>query len=55
MDEIKTNLFLYVPQTHARLFDDPSPFGPEVITAFPSAEYEIKEAGKCLALRRNTA
>jgi hypothetical protein len=26
-----------------------------VTAAFPSAEYEIKEASKCLALRRNTA
>jgi hypothetical protein len=28
-DEIKDNLFLYIPQTHARYFDDPNPFGQE--------------------------
>jgi len=32
-----------------------SPFGSDVASAFPSAEYEIGEAGNCLSLGRSTA
>jgi hypothetical protein len=34
---------------------DPSLFGQDVSAKFPSASYEIAEAGKCLALDRSTA
>lgn len=30
-------------------------FGMEAVVAFPKAEYDLEEAGKCLALARNTA
>jgi hypothetical protein len=37
-------------------FDDAAPpWGDEVEKAFPTATYDISEAGKCLALRRSTA
>jgi len=36
-------------------FEVANGFGKEVAEAFPSAEYDIKEAGNCLALSRATA
>jgi hypothetical protein len=38
-----------------RYFDADNAFGEQVAKAFPSAEYDIKEAGNCLALSRATA
>src|SRR5262249_37665302 len=37
-------------------FDEAAPqWGEKVAASFPSASYDISEAGKCLALRRSTA
>ena len=39
----------------SEIFREDFPFGDEVHAHFPSASHDIKEAGKCLALDRNTA
>jgi hypothetical protein len=54
-DEIGDNLFLFIPKTHVRFYEGEKLFGSEVEEAFPSTAYDIREAGKCLALHRNTA
>jgi hypothetical protein len=54
-DEIEDNLFLYIPKTHVKFYNTDQLFGAEVQEAFPSTAYDIQEAGKCLALHRNTA
>jgi hypothetical protein len=53
--ELRANLFLHVPEDKKKYFSGPYLFGPEVTRAFPSAGYDIEEAGKCLALARCTA
>lgn len=51
---LKTALFL--PPNRAAYYDPQSPlFGTEVNLQFPSAIFEIEEAGKCLAVGRDTA
>jgi hypothetical protein len=55
IDEVSDNLFLYIPKTHVTWYESENLFGDAVDQAFPSTSYDIKEAGKCLALRRNTA
>ena len=47
-------MFFYISD-HVGLLSDPLPFGESVDEAFPSARYDISEAGHCLALRRPTA
>lgn len=55
-DELASTCLLYVPAEAAKYLDDKVPlFGDEVAKAFPSAAYDITEAGKCLGLRRATA
>jgi len=67
--EIKSQAFFFVPSNRARFYsglkwpDPPAmepvappspPFGEEVAVNFPSASYDIKEAGNCYAVGRNT-
>jgi hypothetical protein len=52
-DEIDDHLFLFVPKTHAAFYESENLFGDSVENAFPSSSYDIKEAGKCLALQRH--
>ena len=52
--ELEGRVFYYVPN-HIELLSDPVPFGASVDDSFPSARYDISEAGYCLALRRSTA
>jgi hypothetical protein len=49
-----THFFRLSPDTQF-YFEVVDAFGKEVAEAFPSAEYDIKEAGNCLALSRATA
>jgi hypothetical protein len=51
-DEIRENVFLFIPKTQVQFFEDS---WPEVTTAFPSSEYDIRESGKSLATNRSTA
>ena len=53
-DELKGKAFYYVSD-HVELLSDSPLFGDKVEEAFPSARYDISEAGRCLALRRSTA
>ena len=46
---------IYYISDHVDLLSDSPLFGDEVDEAFPSARYDISEAGCCLALRRPTA
>jgi hypothetical protein len=54
-DEVKTKLFLSISPNAAALYTNPHPFGEAVSVAFPSALYDIQEAGKCFACERYTA
>jgi hypothetical protein len=54
-DELRSELVLHVPKDRSSLFQEHKLFGDEVHTAFPSAAFDIEEAGKCLALARATA
>ena len=53
--EMRANLFLHIPEDRKRYFSDADLFGPKVSEAFPSAIYDMEQAGKCLALARYTA
>ena len=53
-DELEGKAIYYVSD-HVELLSDSPLFGDEVDRAFPSAQYDISEAGRCLALRRSTA
>ena len=53
-DELEGKAIYYVSD-HVDLLSDSPLFGDEVDEAFPSARYDISEAGCCLALRRSTA
>ena len=46
---------IYYISDHIELLSGSQPFGEPVDEAFPSARYDISEAGRCLALRRSTA
>ena len=52
--ELEGRTFYYISD-HVDLMEDSPLFGNEVDGAFPSAQYDIFEAGRCLALRRSTA
>ena len=53
-DELEGKAIYYVSD-HVNLLSDSPLFGDKVDGAFPSAQYDISEAGRCLALRRSTA
>jgi hypothetical protein len=55
LDETSSVLFLQVPARDAPFYEGQQLFGEEVEACFPSVSLEISEAGKCLALGRNTA
>jgi hypothetical protein len=46
---------VHVPKMIASYFEHPQLFGQDVNRHFPSAKFDIREAGSCLALGRNTA
>lgn len=53
-DEMRTWRVMFLNDKDALLFDEGplSEFGPEVLSAFPSAHHDMDEACKCLALER---
>jgi hypothetical protein len=53
-DELKAVLFLVISEVKYYNQNEPL-FGQDVADKFPSANYDIKEAGKCYALERSTA
>ena len=54
-NELDTAVFFHVPPLKKRFYEAQDLFGVAVTAAFPSATFEIKEAGNCYALSRNTA
>jgi len=54
--EVDQRVFLQIPPDMQAYYTQGDPlFGAIVSEAFPSAAYDISEAGKCLALERSTA
>lgn len=54
-DEIDMIEVFVVRESMFRYYREPDLFGKQVSDSFPSAAYDISEAGKCLALDRGTA
>ncbi|MCI0724285.1 MAG: hypothetical protein L0338_35780 [Acidobacteria bacterium] len=52
--ESEDRLFLYVSPDRARFYEAPQLFGESVHKAFPSASYDVEQAGNCYALGFNT-
>jgi hypothetical protein len=55
VDDLATEIVLAVDSSYVRFYEDPMCFGKEVFDSFPTANEDIEEAGKCLALGRATA
>jgi hypothetical protein len=53
--EAHAKVFLGLDTSNAALWNDTQPFGADVFAAFPSAQLDISEASKCLAVNRGTA
>jgi hypothetical protein len=53
--ELNEKFFLFLDKTEAKLFESAEPFGSTVASAFPSANRELQEAAKCIALNKGTA
>jgi hypothetical protein len=55
-DELSSRHFFSLPERHWEYFEPAAPlFGTVFETKFPSAQFELDEAAKCLALERSTA
>src|SRR5665213_2000455 len=54
-DEVALLKFIYVSAEKMTFYDQAEAFGNLVSKAFPSADYDIREAGNCFALERHTA
>jgi hypothetical protein len=54
-DEMETLLVMRIPKNRAEYFEKIEAFGSDVAASFPSAYYDIEEAGNCYATDRNTA
>lgn len=54
-DELSGSLLFSIPVDEQRLITESHLFGEKVSTAFPSAVFDIEEAGKCIAFERWTA
>jgi hypothetical protein len=55
VDELKKWKFVGIDPDHAKAFEQEHLFGPDVTKAFPSASFDIREAGSCLAVGADTA
>lgn len=53
--ELKAHTFLFIPKEQSDFYKSPFEDWKTIIAAFPKTTYDIEEASKCLALRRNTA
>jgi hypothetical protein len=54
-EELSAVQFKHIPTGYVRLCDNPELFGSAVANNFPSAVFDIQEAGNCFALGRPTA
>jgi hypothetical protein len=55
LNELRDHFYYPVTADFTALYGNPRPFGDVVFENFPSARFDICEAGKCLALGQNTA
>jgi hypothetical protein len=56
MDEMGLTTFLHIPRENSRYYNPTEPlFSQAVSDKFPGAQYDVSEAGKCLACQRSTA
>lgn len=56
LDDLSMRLFLAVPESQENLYTQDKPlFGEQVEKKFTQMSEDVSEAGKCLALNRNTA
>ncbi|MGD0942410.1 MAG: hypothetical protein ABR905_22180 [Terracidiphilus sp.] len=53
--EMSTHRFFHMPGSRAELYDQNELFGPNVNAKFPSIQYDMVEAGNCVAMGRGTA
>jgi hypothetical protein len=53
--ELKAHTFFCIPKEQSDFYKAPLKDWQTIIAAFPKTTYDIGEASKCLALRRNTA
>lgn len=53
--EMQDKLFMYIPSERAKFYDQPEGFGKEVNAKFPRIQFDMVEAGNCLAAGRSTA
>jgi len=53
--EMQTVLFFHLPSSQAEFYGKKDLFGKEVLERFFGLQYDIEEAGNCLALGRGTA
>jgi|GEM_PF-1693545 hypothetical protein len=53
--ELKAHTYFFVPKEQSAFYQNPLKGWETTKTAFPAATYDIEEAGKCLALGRNTS
>ncbi len=53
--ELNTTLFMRIPADRRAYYNKPELLGDKVAQAFPSAAFDVAEAGKCLATGRSTA
>lgn len=53
--EMENHRFFYLDPGLAEIFDNANSFGAEVAAKFPALQYDITEAGNCLACGRTTA
>ena len=53
--EMQSHSFVHLAQSRVAYYGQDFLFGLDVATKFPSASFDIKEAGNCLALSRATA
>jgi len=55
LDEVSIPVFLVMKRDKIDYYEKPNLFGDEVFNNFPSANFDIEEAGKCFATARYTA
>jgi hypothetical protein len=53
--EMEDNTFMFIPASRAQRYEKEQAFGKDVASSFPSASFDIKEAGTCFASARYTA
>src|SRR4051794_4713875 len=54
-DELKGQTFFALNAVEKSIYEDTEPYGNDVASKFPSINYDIEEAAKCLILGRSTA